>query len=249
MNLLGVVGGTGMDTLPDFSGSEQAPIETPYGAPTQAPVVGQIAGQQLVFLHRHGQVNPTPPHLVNYRANVHALAQVGVTHLIGVNAVGGIGLPMHPGALVIPDQIIDYTWGREHTFEAGNSGQIQYIDFAHPYDQGLRQQLIETARELALEHVDHGTYGATQGPRLETAAEIRRMQRDGCNLVGMTGMPEAALAMEAGIAYASVCMVVNAASGMDDRPLSLDTIVEILQRESGVVGTLIAALAHRFYGN
>ncbi len=249
MKRLGIIGGTGLDQMPNLVIEQRHQIETPYGEPSRALEEGRLGQVNLVFLQRHGSERPIPPHRVNYRANVWAMASLGVTDIVAINAVGGITPQMQPGELVIPDQVIDYTWGREHTYDDGASGELMHIDFTEPYDRELRLALIEVARNRAIDHEDSGTYGATQGPRLETAAEIRRMARDGCDIVGMTGMPEAALARELGLAYAAVCMVVNAAAGLDDRPLSLDMMREILVREAGVVGLLLQSFASERYAS
>jgi purine nucleoside phosphorylase len=205
---------------------------------------GSYAGQTLYFLHRHGgrhsqQAQLIPPHLVNYRANIWALAELGVSRIIGVNAVGGIDPQLRPGRLVIPDQLIDYTWGREHSFADGGDGALQHIEFTEPYNPDLRAALLGAAARSKTPHVASAVLGVVQGPRLETAAEVRRLARDGCDLVGMTGMPEAALAKELGLAYAAVCMVVNAAAGVDDRPISMEMITDNLQYETQRLGPLL----------
>ncbi len=249
MKRLGIIGGTGLDQMPNLVIEQRHHIETPYGEPSRALEEGRLGQVNVVFLQRHGSDRPIPPHRVNYRANIWAMASLGVTDIVAINAVGGITPQMQPGELVIPDQVIDYTWGREHTYDDGASGELMHVDFTEPYDRELRLALIEVARSRAIDHEDSGTYGATQGPRLETAAEIRRMAGDGCDIVGMTGMPEAALARELGLAYAAVCMVVNAAAGLDDRPLSLDMMREILVREAGVVGLLLQSFASERYAS
>ncbi len=243
MRILGIIGGTGIDQLDGLELVDLHEQETPFGAPSRAVQEGRLGRQRLFFLQRHGSPRAIPPHLVNYRANLWALQSLGVTDVVAINAVGGISADMRPGRLVIPDQIVDYTWGREHTFDTGADDTLMHIDFTYPYDRGLREALLETALHEQIPHRGDGVHGVMQGPRLETAAEIRRMASDGCDLVGMTGMPEAALARELGIAYASVCMVVNAAAGLDDKPLTLDMMRETLQREAAVVGRLLGALA------
>ncbi|VTM09395.1 5'-methylthioadenosine phosphorylase [Pseudomonas aeruginosa] len=167
----------------------------------------------MLFLARHGHPHRFPPHQVNYRANLWALKQAGAEAVIAVNAVGGIHAAMGTGHLCVPHQLIDYTSGREHTYFAGDIEQVTHIDFSHPYDEPLRQRLIEALRALGLEHSSHGVYACTQGPRLETVAEIARLERDGNDIVGMTGMPEAALARELDLPYACLALVVNPAAG------------------------------------
>jgi 5'-methylthioinosine phosphorylase len=194
----------------------------------------------LCFLQRHGSPSAIPPHLINYRANLAALKSMGVTDVIAINAVGGISKGMQPGRLVFPDQIVDYTWGREHTVDVDTSAQLMHIDFTEPYSQVLRRHLLGAAERLNIPHEPSATHGVTQGPRLESAAEVKRMANDGCDIVGMTGMPEASLAMEMGMNYAAVCMVVNPAAGLGDLPITLAMMREILEREAAVVGGLLS---------
>ncbi|KAA1188240.1 S-methyl-5'-thioinosine phosphorylase [Pseudohalioglobus sediminis] len=243
MSILGVIGGTGLDQLSGLQIVDTHALETPYGEPSRPLQEGQLGGRRLFFLQRHGSPRAIPPHRVNYRANLWALQHLGVTDVVAINAVGGISEGMRPGRLVIPDQIIDYTWGREHTFDTGEDDTLMHIDFTSPYDARLRQALLDAAGRESIAHAGAGVHGVMQGPRLETAAEIQRMARDGCDLVGMTGMPEASLARELGLAYASVCMVVNAAAGLDDKPLTLEMMRDTLHREAAVVGRLLVALA------
>jgi len=242
MSSIGIIGGTGLEQLEGLRLVREHALETPFGAPSRPIQEGQLGGQTLYFLHRHGSPGAIPPHCINYRANISALHALGVRRLVAVNAVGGISPDMQPGRLVIPDQIIDYSWGREHTFDDGSSGSLQHIDFTEPYDRPLRLALVEAAEKAGIAHEPFGVHAVTQGPRLETAAEVRRLARDGCDVVGMTGMPEAALARELGMAYACVCMVVNPAAGLGDLPLTLDMMRHILQREAGVVRTLLETL-------
>ncbi|MGH8453390.1 MAG: S-methyl-5'-thioinosine phosphorylase [Nevskiales bacterium] len=209
-----VIGGTGLDQLPDLKITERRTIETPYGKPSSPIHIGELHGRSLAFLARHGDDHRIPPHKVNYRANLWALQHIGVKYVMAVAAVGGITAEMKPARLVFPDQIIDYTWGREHTYADGNADHVQHVDFSHPYTPALREKFITAARTLKLDAVESGVYGATQGPRLESIAEIRRMARDGCDLVGMTGMPEAGLARELGLNYACCAVVVNWAAGL-----------------------------------
>lgn len=219
-----IVGGTGLDTLDTLTISHRENIDTPYGEPSAALTYGQLNGREVVFLARHGDEHNIPPHKVNYRANLWALKQAGADQIIAIAAVGGITSAMAPAVIAIPDQIVDYTYGREHTYFADDIDHTVHIDFSYPYSETLRQTLIQAARQLQLDAVEQGVYGATQGPRLETAAEIRRMERDGCDLVGMTGMPEAALARELEIDYACCAVVVNWAAGKTDGIITMDEI-------------------------
>jgi len=211
---LGVIGGTGSAGL--FSGGRSVALPAPLWGPVSAPVRRSgFDGHEIFFLARHGAPDAPaiPPHRVNYRANLWALRELGVDHVVAVNAVGGIARAATPGRLVIPDQIIDYTWGREHTFTGDVRFPLQHVDFTEPFSPLFRDRLLGAADSLGLDVMRAGTYGATQGPRLESAAEIGRLDRDGCHVVGMTGMPEAGLARELGLSYAMVCVVVNHAAG------------------------------------
>lgn len=241
MNRLAILGGTGVEQLEGFTVSAIRHVETPYGPVSADIEIGQLNGLEVVFLQRHGKPRSLPPHRINYRANLWALQHLGVTHVVALNAVGGIDASLCPGMLVLPHQIIDYTWGRSHTFDEGGDSPPLHIDFTEPYSPDLRQAvLLASAGEDA---VDGAVMAVTQGPRLETAAEVRRLRRDGCDVVGMTGMPEAALAREAGLAYASLCMVVNAAAGLSNSPITYDTIRGHLHVASAaaarVLGTLV----------
>jgi len=252
---LAIVGGTGIS---DFEGLElhaEHNHETAYGYASRPIQEGRLdralndklAQNSVYFLQRHGSPKTIPPHLINYRANMAALKSLGVTDVIAINAVGGISPDMQPGRLVFPDQIIDYTWGREHTVDEDASAELMHIDFTEPYTASLRQGLLNAAQELDIPHTPRAVHGVTQGPRLESAAEVKRMANDGCDLVGMTGMPEASLAMEMGLSYAAVCMVVNPAAGLGDEPLTLDMMRDILRREAEVVGALLRRFTLDYY--
>jgi 5'-methylthioinosine phosphorylase len=213
MNNLAIIGGTGLDSMGIMQVDKREVVTTPFGEPSGAVTRGNLFGQEVLFLPRHGYTHNLPPHRVNYRANLWALRELGAKHILAVAAVGGIRSDMAPGRLVVPDQIIDYTWGRSSTFFEDHLEAVTHIDFTHPYCEGLRQLLLKAAFAGSIDIVDGGTYGATQGPRLETLAEIERLERDGCHLVGMTGMPEAALARELGLCYAGCSVVANWAAG------------------------------------
>ncbi|MGC8119346.1 S-methyl-5'-thioinosine phosphorylase [Marinobacter sp. VGCF2001] len=227
---VGIIGGTGLTSLSNLDIMAEEAVETRWGAPSSALIRGQLGNQPVIFLARHGNPHRIPPHQVNYRANIQALYDAGARVLIGVNAVGGIHPDMGPAHIVIPDQLIDYTWGRPGTFFENDLEEVTHIDFTWPYDREARKLLIDTARSLNLAHSDFGVYGATQGPRLETAAEIRRMERDGCDLVGMTGMPEAALAAELGLRYVSLGLVVNWAAGKSEQIITMADIEEAIRQ-------------------
>lgn len=239
--MLGIIGGSGSSRFAALQNTEEVLRSTAYGMPSSALVTGTLAGQPVVFLARHGNPHCIAPHNINYRANLMALQQAGVTQVVAVNAVGGIGQPFVAGSICVPHQIIDYTWGRAHTYcdEAGEP--LQHIDFTEPYSESLRQRLLEAAAASKLAVIDHAVHGVTQGPRLETAAEIRRMQKDGCDIVGMTGMPEAALARELGLDYACLAVVVNPAAGLSAEPITMAAIEQVMAGSMQQVQTLLGA--------
>ncbi|MEM1111093.1 MAG: S-methyl-5'-thioinosine phosphorylase [Pseudomonadota bacterium] len=242
MTSVAIIGGTGLDRMDGLELTGRHAIQTPYGEPSQPVQAGRLGDRDVFFLHRHGSPDAIPPHLINYRANLWALRSLGVEKIVAINAVGGITSHIRPGCLLIPDQLIDYTWGREHTIDEGDNAELMHIDFTEPYDRVLRMALLAAASDARIAHQDSGVHGITQGPRLETAAEVQRMARDGCDVVGMTGMPEASLAREMGLAYACVCMVVNPAAGLGQLPISLEMMREILRSEAAVVRTLLQTL-------
>lgn len=211
--MLGIIGGSGLDHIEDLQITRREQCATPYGEPSAPLSFGTLHGRELVFLPRHGPDHTIAPHRINYRANLWAIHALGVREVVAVSAVGGIADGMAPGMMVVPDQIIDYTHGREATYFDGISNPLAHADFTMPFCTALRKRLLVAGRAAGLVLHDGGTYGATQGPRLETAAEINRMERDGADIVGMTGMPEAVLARELGLGYAMLAVVVNAAAG------------------------------------
>ena len=212
--MLAVIGGSGLAKLVGLESIRRQVIRTPWGAPSCALSFGMFEGTAIVFLARHGYGHTIAPQDINYRANLWALKEVGATGILAVGTVGGIGADMGPGALVVPDQIIDYSHGRDGSYYSGPDQPVVHIDFTRPYDDAMRQRLLAAAAALGEPVVDGGCYGCTSGPRLETAAEVRRMARDGCDLVGMTGMPEAALARELELPYAMLAVVANHAAGL-----------------------------------
>jgi 5'-deoxy-5'-methylthioadenosine phosphorylase len=240
--MLGIIGGTGLDRLDLIEDREELDARTVWGMASAPPIRGRVGQQSMVFLPRHGPHHAVAPHEINYRANLRALADAGVDTIVGVGTVGGIAAAPAPGGLAVPDQLIDYTWGRASTFFEGAGADVGHIDLTWPYTEAVRQRLLAAATSAGMNAVDGGCYGATQGPRLETAAEIRKLERDGCTLVGMTGMPEAALARELEIAYACCAVVVNPAAGKAATPISLDAIREQLERGMARVRALLQAL-------
>lgn len=239
MTELAIIGGTGLTSLDSLHISGREVVDTPYGEPSGALTYGLFCDRPVVFLARHGHGGNIPPHRVNYRANISALKQLGISRVISVNAVGGIQADLAPGMLLIPDQIIDYTYARGHTFFEDDLSHVVHVDFTEPYCPSLREVLVAAAREARVEAVERGTYGVTQGPRLETAAEVDRLERDGCDVVGMTGMPEAVLAHEMEMCYAACTVVANAAAGRGTGPISMAEIDANLQTGMERVRTLL----------
>ena len=229
---LAIIGGTGLTSLKGLEITRREVVNTPYGEPSGPLTHGKLCGTDVTFLARHGYGHNIPPHKVNYRANIWALHSIGVRRLIAVAAVGGIHPDFAPGRLAIPDQIVDYTWGRGHTFFEDELTRVVHVDFTRPYCETLREALLAGAKAGGIDVQAGGTYAATQGPRLETAAEIDRLEQDGCHMVGMTGMPEAALARELELSYAACAVVANAAAGRGEGTITMSEIEASL--ESGM---------------
>jgi 5'-deoxy-5'-methylthioadenosine phosphorylase len=242
--MLAIIGGSGLTTLSSLDVSHREVVRTPFGEPSGAVVFGQIAGQPAMFLPRHGYGHTIAPHMVNYRANLWALHHHKATGIISVASVGGIRDDLQPGEIVVPNQIIDYTWGRKSTFFEGNGTPVTHVDFTEPYDADLRQRIVKAAAALGIEIKVGGVYAATQGPRLETAAEINRYERDGADLVGMTGMPEAVLARELGLPYAAINVIANHAAGRGSSAngIHFDSLEHVLQEAMGRVRAIIEKL-------
>jgi 5'-methylthioinosine phosphorylase len=246
---LAVIGGTGLYKLAALDDVETVLRETPYGDPSGPVRVGRLGGHRIAFLARHGEQHSLPPHRVNYRANLWLLKELGISRVLAVNAVGGISERYAPCAIGVPDQIIDYTWGRIHTFCEEPGSEVQHVDMTEPYTPTLRAALLDAAKIAQVDVIDGGCYGATQGPRLETKAEIVRMRRDGCDLVGMTGMPEAGLARELGLDYACVALVANWAAGCGPTiaaglaaEITMEEVLANVERATASLPQLIEAL-------
>lgn len=242
---LAVIGGTGVYALAQLEAVETQLPETRYGAPSGPVRVGTFGRRRVAFLARHGEGHGVAPHRINYRANLVALQMVGATRVLALNTVGGITAQCSPRALVCPDQLIDYTWGRISTLGEEAGSEVLHVDFGDPYTPALRAGILAAALRGAVAVVDGGCYGATQGPRLETKAEIARMRRDGCDLVGMTGMPEAGLARELGLDYACLGIVANWAAGAGPDPdevITFDDVLANVAAATAGVARLIGAL-------
>jgi len=243
---LAIIGGTGLTSLNGLEITKREVIHTPFGEPSGPLTYGVLNGKEVLFLARHGYGHTIPPHRINYRANIWALHNAGVKQVIAVAAVGGIHDALPPGALAVPDQIIDYTWGRPSTYFEDDLKEVTHIDFSYPYCDELRTMLLDQCKVAGLTTCAFGTYGATQGPRLETAAEITRMERDGCTMVGMTGMPEAVLARELDLDYACCAVSANWAAGKGDGSLiSMAEIEENLKTGMDSVRKVLELLLSR----
>lgn len=247
---IAVIGGSGLDKLSIDVEREPLASETPYGHASAGAFLTQADHCAFAFLPRHGDQHQFPPHKVNYRANICLLKSLGVKKIIAINVVGGISQQMKPLTLVVPDQVIDYTYGREHTFFDGQvsaellniAGSVQHIDFSFPYSPQLRSQVEAYLNTHSTEFIAGGVYGCTQGPRLETAAEVRRLAKDGCDIVGMTSMPEAALARELSMEYVSICLVVNWAAGIASEELKFEAIMENCEQGMALIQNLLPKL-------
>jgi purine nucleoside phosphorylase len=244
MRRLGLIGGSGLDQFGKAVKTHD--IDSLYGQPSARMAEYHVGQSQVFFLPRHGEQHETPPHAVNYRANIDAFRQLKVEGIVAVNAVGGISDPYQPGTLSIPDQLIDYTWGREHTFSMATGDELRHIEFAGPFDGCVRTSLLSAAASAGIIVVDGGCVAVSQGPRLETAAEIRKFRQDGCGLIGMTSMPEAALAREAGLDYASLCIIANWAAGLENEPVTMPAIEATLARAMIEVRMLLGQFFEEF---
>jgi 5'-methylthioinosine phosphorylase len=250
---LAIIGGTGLYQLAELQDLETQQPVTQYGSPSGPVRIGTLAGHRVAFLARHGEGHTVPPHQVNYRANLMALKALGAQRVLALNTVGGITGRFGPRVLACPDQLIDYTWGRISTIcevepDGRLGAEVLHVDFGEPYTRGLRDGVIAAAARAGVALVDGGCYGATQGPRLETRAEIARMKRDGCDLVGMTGMPEAGLAREMGLDYACLAIVANWAAGAGPDPDEVITLQDVLDNVAaasvGLMPLLREVLGH-----
>lgn len=241
MGRLALIGGTGLTSISELKVLRTQNQDTPYGSTSAPFTFGDIAGNEIVFLPRHGYTHTIPPHKINYRANIWGLHSIGVTHIIAVAAVGGIHPNISPKKIVIPDQVIDYTYSRKHTFFEEELDKVAHIDFTQPYCKEMRQIMLQAAKDLELDVFAGGTYGATQGPRLETAAEINRLEKDGCDIVGMTGMPEAALAKELELCYATCALSVNWAAGKTEHEITMDEIKQSVEEGMLSIKLLLVA--------
>ena len=228
MTKIAIIGGTGLTSIKSLEITRREMVRTPFGEPSGPVTHGMLCGHEVVFIPRHGHGHTIPPHAVNYRANIWALKSLGINNVLAIAAVGGIREDLVPGEIVIPDQLIDYTWSRSNTFFDKSDGPVRHIDFTYPYCEAMRQLAIDAGNNANINISDKATYAVTQGPRLETAAEVDRLERDGADIVGMTGMPEAALARELELCYASCAVIANRAAGRGNGEISIEEIEENL---------------------
>lgn len=241
---LALIGGTGLYRLDGLDGVETIERDTPYGAASGPVRLGTLHGKRMAFLARHGEGHSIPPHRINYRANLWLLKRLGARRILAVSAVGGIGAAFGPRTLALPDQLIDYTWGRVGTYCEEDGREVVHVDLTDPYCPRLRADVLRAAREAGVDLHDGGCLGVTQGPRLETRAEVRRLAQDGCDLVGMTGMPETALARELGLSYACLAVVANWAAGRDPdhREITMEEVYANLAAAAAELPALLAML-------
>lgn len=244
---LAIIGGTGLTELPGLTITQTHDLPTPFGSTSASILEGQIYGERVLFIARHGQPHRIPPHLVNYRANLIALQSLKATDILAVNAVGGITKNMTPGTLVVPKQIIDYTSGRDMTIFDGDFAPVTHIDFSYPYSETMRERILSSADRVGEKVINGGVYGATQGPRLETAAEIFRMESEGSDIVGMTGMPEASLARELKLNYASLSLVINQAAGKGSGVITIKEMDQNINSGMQRVRAILDQLVKDFY--
>jgi 5'-methylthioadenosine phosphorylase len=245
--MLAIIGGSGLSKLGNMEVTRRKVVRTPYGEPSGALTFGRIGACDVMFLARHGYGHTIAPHQVNYRANLWALKESGALEVVSVASVGSIRKDLWPGVLVLPHQIIDYTWGRPSTYFEGGGVAVNHIDFTEPYSSSVRARVLSAAERCGERITEQGVYAATQGPRLETAAEVTRLERDGADVVGMTGMPEAALAREISLEYAAIAVVANFAAGRgeSEHAIPLDRISAVLEESMGRVRRIIEALCEK----
>jgi len=243
--MIAVIGGSGLSRFTGLEDPRSIDSRTPYGEPSGPLTLGTIRGRPIVFLARHGGDHTIAPHEINYRANLWALKEQNPDGVVSVATVGGIRSDLHPGTLLLPDQILDYTWGRRSTYFEGEEAIVTHVDFTEPYSAVLRKRIVAAAAACDEAVADGGVYATTQGPRLESAAEIDRLERDGADVVGMTGMPEAALARELGLEYAAIAVILNPAAGRGEskHAISLDRMQPVLEKAMQRVRRIIEELA------
>jgi 5'-methylthioadenosine phosphorylase len=237
--MIGIIGGSGLYTIEGVVIKKVKRLSTPYGVPSDSYRIGKLSGRDVVFLPRHGSLHNILPHRINYRANIWGFKKIGVERVISIGAAGGINPGMKPGMIVVPDQIIDMTKGRDGTFFEGEEGVI-HVDLTEPYCPELRENIIRAGTKSGLKLKKSGTYICTHGPRLETKAEIQFFSKIGADIVGMTAMPEAALAREAELCYAGISVISNYAAGIKEKRLTVKEVLEVMARTAGQVREILS---------
>ncbi len=247
MNKIGLIGSAALLHYAHLEILQPVAITTPYGEPSSLLTHGLLQGKDVVLLIRNGEAGSIPPHKINYRANIWALHDAGVKHIFAFAPVNSIRADLIPGSLVLPDQLIDYTYAREHTFFDNNFDSTRHIDFRYPYSAMLREMIINTASDMNITINDEAVYGVCQGPRLATLAEINRLERDGCDVVGMSAMPETILARELAMEYASICFVTHKAAGRRASiQVTQDEMGAVLMHSSNQLRALMEQVILRF---
>lgn len=242
MPKIGVIGGSGLCDIPGLTIKEYKKVTTPFGNPSGTYLIGKFSGREIIFLPRHGLKHCIPPHKINYRANIWGFKELGVERIISIGAVGGISPKTKPGMFIVPDQIVDMTKGRESTFYDGK--EVVHIDFTEPYCPELRESIFRAGERSGIELRKSGTYICVNGPRLETKAEIKIFLNMGVDIVGMTAMPEAALAREAELCLAGVAIVTNYAAGITKKRLTTTEVIEMMRGATKRVGNLLGNAFH-----
>lgn len=242
--VIGMIGGSGLYDIDGLEGREWRRVETPWGEPSDELLFGRLAGVRCVFLPRHGRGHPRPPSALNYRANIDALKRVGVTDVISLSAVGSLKEEYPPGHFVVVDQFIDRTFAREKSFFG--IGCVAHVSVAHPTCPRLSDAIEEAGRELALPMTKGGTYLVMEGPQFSTQAESNLYRQWGCDVIGMTNMPEAKLAREAELCYASVAMVTDYDCWHEEHDaVTVDQVVKVLLGNADKARALVKALVPR----
>ncbi|ASJ00174.1 S-methyl-5'-thioadenosine phosphorylase [Thermococcus gorgonarius] len=242
MPRIAIIGGSGVYDPSLLSNIREQVVETPYGRVKLK--IGEYEGEEIAFLPRHGEKHSVPPHKINYHANIWALYELGVERILATSAVGSLNLDMKPGDFVILDQLMDFTKTRHYTFYDGEDSPhdrkfVAHIDFTEPYCPELRKALMSAAKELGLNYHPTGTYACMEGPRFETRAEIRALKILGADVVGMTQCPEAVLARELEMCYASVAVVTNYAAGISREKLTHTEVVELMEKKGNELKLLL----------
>lgn len=238
MSKIGLIGGSGLYDIQGFVLKQKKSITTPFGKPSDQYLIGKIGKTDIVFLPRHGKKHNIPPHMINYRANIWGFRKLGVDRIISISAVGGIRKGLRPGDIVVLDQTMDMTRNRKSTFYDGKGGVV-HIDFTEPYCPELRRIILKAGKDAGVPVKNGGNYVAVEGPRLETASEIKSFKLLGGDVVGMTGMPEASLAREVAICYTGISVVANYAAGISKTKLTVPEVMKVMHASTETLKRLL----------